>query len=138
MDCLGRIIDNRGIHADVNKITQILEWRSPRSYHDVQQFLGLIQYLQYFLPNIPMFTKPLLPMIQNGHEFVWHPIHKKVFQYPLDHPSTTSEHRDDLNVAGILGSLSTSLAQVLSNADSFLKSIREGYSEDSLFLKIKE
>ena len=42
IDCLGHIIDNKGIYADASKMTQILEWRTPRNYHNVQQFLGLI------------------------------------------------------------------------------------------------
>ena len=36
MDCLGHIIDDEGIHADATKMTQILEWRMPRNYHEVQ------------------------------------------------------------------------------------------------------
>ena len=80
MDCLGHIIDDQGIHADESKMAQIQEWRTPRSYHDVQRFLGLVQYLQHFLPNVAMFTAPLSSMTQNGHEFMWRPIHEKAFQ----------------------------------------------------------
>ena len=80
MDCLGHIIDDQGIHADESKMAQIQEWRTPRSYHDVQRFLGLVQYLQHFLPNVAMFTAPLSSMTQNDHEFMWRPIHEKAFQ----------------------------------------------------------
>lgn len=80
MDCLGHIIDDEGIHADANKMAQIQEWRTPRNYHEVQRFLGLVQYLQHFLPNVSAFTAPLSVMTQNGHEFMWRPIHEKSFQ----------------------------------------------------------
>ena len=80
MDCLGHIIDDQGIHADANKMTQIQEWRTPRNYHDVQRFLGLVQYIQHFLPNVSTFTAPLSSMTQNGHEFQWRPVHEKAFQ----------------------------------------------------------
>ena len=80
MDCLGHFIDDRGVHADTRKMTQIQEWWTPQNYHDVQQFLGLVQYLQHFLPNVATFTAPLSSMTQNGHEFMWRPIHEKVFQ----------------------------------------------------------
>jgi hypothetical protein len=80
MDCLGHIIDNEGIHADASKMAQIQEWRTPRNYHDVQRFLGLVQYLQHFLPNVATFTAPLSSMTQNGHEFMWRPVHEKAFQ----------------------------------------------------------
>ena len=79
MDCLGHIIDDHGIHADSSKMTQILNWRTPRSYHDIQRFLGLIQYIQHFMPNVSVFTAPLSAITRNGHEFMWRPIHDKCF-----------------------------------------------------------
>jgi len=79
MDCLGHIIDDKGIHADESKMAQIADWRTPRSYHDVQRFLGLIQYLQHFMPNVSAFTGPLSSMTKNGHDFMWRPIHDKCF-----------------------------------------------------------
>jgi hypothetical protein len=45
MDCLGFFIDNEGIHLDPSKIDKITSWRMPRSYHDVQKFVGMIQYI---------------------------------------------------------------------------------------------
>ena len=79
MDCLGHIIDDQGIHADVSKMAQIQSWRTPRSYHDVQRFLGLVQYIQHFMPNASVFTAPLSAITRNGHEFMWRPIHEKCF-----------------------------------------------------------
>ena len=79
MDCLGHIIDNQGIHAGSSKMTQILNWRTPQSYHDVQRFLGLVQYIQHFMPNVSVFMAPLLVITRNGHEFRWRPIHDNCF-----------------------------------------------------------
>ena len=79
MDCLGHIIDDQGIHADSSKMIQILNWRTPRSYNDVQRFLGLVQYIQHFMPNVSIFTAPLSAITRNGHEFMWRPIHEKCF-----------------------------------------------------------
>ena len=79
MDCLGHIIDDHGIHADSSKMVQIMNWRTPRSYQDVQRFLGLVQYIQHFMPNVSVFTAPLSGITRNGHEFMWRPIHEKCF-----------------------------------------------------------
>lgn len=79
MDCLGHIIDDQGIHADSSKMALIQNWRTPRSYHDVQRFLGLVQYIQHFMPNVSVFTAPLSAITRNGHEFTWRPIHEKCF-----------------------------------------------------------
>jgi len=78
MDCQGHIIDNKGIHANADKMALIREWRTPRSYHDIQQFLGLVQYLQHFMPNISAFMGPLSSMTKNA--FLWKPLHKKCFE----------------------------------------------------------
>ncbi|KIJ37117.1 hypothetical protein M422DRAFT_112343, partial [Sphaerobolus stellatus SS14] len=32
MDCLGHVIDDQGIHADTDKLYQIHNWHTPRSY----------------------------------------------------------------------------------------------------------
>ena len=79
MDCLGHIIDDQGIHADTSKMAQIQNWRTPRTYHDVQRFLGLVQYIQHFMPNVSAFMAPLSAITKNGHEFTWRPIHEKCF-----------------------------------------------------------
>jgi hypothetical protein len=71
MDCLGFIIDDEGIHIDPSKIDKISEWRTPRSYHDIQKFNGVIQYIAQFLPNITDLTSPLTGMCSNHRDFVW-------------------------------------------------------------------
>ena len=34
-DCLGHLIDWRGVHADRDKMSQIHNWRTPRSLNEV-------------------------------------------------------------------------------------------------------
>jgi len=79
MDCLGHIIDRDGIHVDEDKLTCIRDWRIPRNYNDLQWFVGLVNYIGSFLPNIMAYTGPLLSMTQNGALFIWHPIHQQCF-----------------------------------------------------------
>lgn len=52
MDCMGHVIDDRGLHADADKLAKIREWRQPRNYNDVQKFLGLVNYVAHFLPDV--------------------------------------------------------------------------------------
>jgi RNase H-like domain found in reverse transcriptase/Reverse transcriptase (RNA-dependent DNA polymerase) len=77
MDCLGHLIDDRGIHADSNKMARVHEWRTPRNKHNVQRFLGLVQYLAHFMPDVSAYTGPLAAIQKNGHPFLWRPIHQK-------------------------------------------------------------
>ena len=56
VDCLGHVIDNNGIHAESDKMQRIQEWRTPWNYNEVQKFLGLVQYLAQFMPDITAYT----------------------------------------------------------------------------------
>ena len=57
-NCLGHVIDNNGIHAELDKMRQIREWRIPWNYNEVQKFLGLVQYLALYTPDITAYTTP--------------------------------------------------------------------------------
>jgi Reverse transcriptase (RNA-dependent DNA polymerase) len=59
MDCLGHRVDGRGVHADSDKMARICDWRTPRNHKDVQRFLGLVQYLAHFMPDVTAYTSPL-------------------------------------------------------------------------------
>ena len=80
VDCLGHIIDKEGIHVDTDKVARIREWRNPRNYNDIQRFVGLVNYIGNFLPDITSYTSPLLVMTQNGAPFHWRPLHQRCFE----------------------------------------------------------
>ncbi|GLB42649.1 putative DNA RNA polymerase [Lyophyllum shimeji] len=79
VDCLGHIIDDQGIHPDADKLARIRDWRTPRNYNDVQRFVGLVNYVGSFLPDVSAYTGPLMAMTQNGTPFYWRPIHQRCF-----------------------------------------------------------
>ena len=56
VDFLGHVIDDKGIHAESDKMQCIREWRTPQNYNEVQKFLGLVQYLAQFMPDIIVYT----------------------------------------------------------------------------------
>ena len=79
LECLGHIINDQGIHPDTDKLHRIREWRTPMTYHDVQRFVGLVNYVSNFLPDITTYTAPLQCMVKNGSPFFWRPIHQRCF-----------------------------------------------------------
>jgi Reverse transcriptase (RNA-dependent DNA polymerase) len=80
VDCLGHMIDDKGLHADADKMAKIREWNRPHNYNDVQRFLGLVQYLAHFLPDILAYMGPLVGMTQNRKVFCWRPLHETCFE----------------------------------------------------------
>jgi hypothetical protein len=79
VDCLGHVIDERGIHVVKDKVDSIRSWRVPQNFNDVQKFVGLVNYLAPFLPDVSTYTSPLLSIMQNGTPFHWHAIHQRCF-----------------------------------------------------------
>ena len=80
MDCLRHIIDNDGVHADTDKMSRIRNWRTPHNLNEVQKFVGLVEYLAQFMPDISVYTTPLTGIQRNGHPFQWRDIHETCFQ----------------------------------------------------------
>jgi hypothetical protein len=79
MDCLGHVIDDRGIHADADKMARIREWRTPRNIQDVQRLLGLVNYIATFMPDVSAYTGPIASLIRDK-TFNWRPIHDKCLE----------------------------------------------------------
>jgi hypothetical protein len=50
----GHKISQAGIKADDDKVSKILDWPTPKSASDVHAFLGLVCYLNAFLPSLTM------------------------------------------------------------------------------------
>ena len=77
---LGYVIDDNGIHTELDKMRRIREWRIPRNYNEVQKFLGLVQYLALYMPDIMAYTTLLSGSAQNNQTFQWTLLLDKCFQ----------------------------------------------------------
>jgi hypothetical protein len=80
IDCLGHVIDDKGPHADADKMAKIRNWNRLHNYNDMQRFLGLVQYLAHFLTDVTAYTGPLAAMTKNWAPFCWRPLHETCFQ----------------------------------------------------------
>jgi len=80
LDCLGHMINEHGVHTDTDKMARIRKWRKPRNLNKVQQFVGLVEYLAQFMPDVLAYTTPLMGIQRNGHPFLWREIDDQYFQ----------------------------------------------------------
>jgi hypothetical protein len=80
IDFLGHHISRRGVEADNGKVAKILEWPVPKSAKEVRQFLGLVRYLNAFLPKLAMQSEIL-------NRLTWKECDKKF-------PEWTQTHQD--------------------------------------------
>jgi hypothetical protein len=71
IDFLGHRISASGIEADASKAKRILDWPIPKSTNDVRSFLGLVRYLDQFLPSLAEHTRLLTPLTTKLSETEW-------------------------------------------------------------------
>ena len=62
----------------------IHSWRTPKSLNEVQQFVGLVEYLAQFMPEVLAHAMPLTGIQRNGHPFKWREVHDQCFQMIKD------------------------------------------------------
>lgn len=58
VECLGHIVKPGSIYPMQDKLHEIKDWHTPQNLHDVQRFLGLVNYLRRHLPNLAKFSTP--------------------------------------------------------------------------------
>ena len=68
------------ISTDGNKTAMFRSLAPYTLFNNVQCFLGLVQYLVHYMPDINAYTTPLLGCIRNGCPFEWTPLLDKCFK----------------------------------------------------------
>ena len=70
MYVLGHIIDDEGLKASAEKIARIEAWTTPKNSKQLQEFLGVVNYISQFIPHLASITAPLTSLTRT-EEFVW-------------------------------------------------------------------
>lgn len=63
---LGHVISRAGLQADKSKVEKILNWPQPKTVSQVRGFLGVVQYLRKFIPQLAEQTAVLTPLTRKG------------------------------------------------------------------------
>ena len=70
-----------GVRPDPRKIDAIKNLPEPKSEALLQSFLGRVNYLSWFSPNIAKMMTNLRALLKKGTEFPWHPQHSTDFKH---------------------------------------------------------
>ncbi|GJP43588.1 hypothetical protein CLOM_g3032 [Closterium sp. NIES-68] len=71
MEFLGHVISTEGIRIDPKKLWAIQEWKPPTNLQQPQSFLGFVNYVRRFIPNMAGLTGPLIDLLQKGIFYEW-------------------------------------------------------------------
>jgi len=76
---LGHIFSVKGIQIDKNKIKAIENMVEPKNKKDLERFLGMMTYVQKFVPNISQLAEPLRELLKKECNWYWGETQIKVF-----------------------------------------------------------
>jgi len=68
---LGHKLSKDGISLDENKLTAIANMKAPHDKKSLERFLGLINYVSKFIPNVSDKTAPLRAILKKHADFQW-------------------------------------------------------------------
>jgi hypothetical protein len=69
-----------GIKVDPSRVEGILKIGISRSKKEVQSFLGKVNFLRRFIPNLAEIIKHITNMLKKGNEIKWVPKARKSFK----------------------------------------------------------
>ena len=68
---VGHVISNNGLKAKSSKIDAIIQMPEPSSRKELERFLGMVNYLGKFLPNLAAVTAPLCQLLKKENDWQW-------------------------------------------------------------------
>ena len=77
---LGHKITGEGIEADPAKTEAISQMAPPKNKQELQRFLGMINYIGKFIPNLADMTAPLRELLQKDRDFNLSVAHLEAFE----------------------------------------------------------
>jgi hypothetical protein len=61
---LGHTISHDGISVDPSKVQEVMDWKPPKSVHQIRSFLGLAGYYRRFIPDFSRIAKPMTKLLK--------------------------------------------------------------------------
>lgn len=68
---LGHIISAEGVAADPDKVESIVSARAPKNVAELRSFLGLVQFVGRYVPDLATVDAPLRQLCKKSVEFRW-------------------------------------------------------------------
>jgi hypothetical protein len=65
------VVSLAGISVDLSKVREVLEWKPPRTVHQVRSFLDLAGYYHRFILSFSKISKPITNLLQKEEKVVW-------------------------------------------------------------------
>ena len=77
----GHLISSTGIRPDPAKTAAIRDFLRPENIHDLRSFLGLVNQLGFFVPDLAQMTPHMRELLKKECTWHWLPEHEAEFEY---------------------------------------------------------
>lgn len=77
---VGHLLTADGLKPDPEKVRAIQEMPEPADKQAVMRFMGMVQYLAKFIPNLSEISAPLRSLLESKTQWHWEESQKKSFQ----------------------------------------------------------
>lgn len=93
---IGHILTASGITPIHDHLAAVREFRTPLTGEEVRSFLGLVNYVGKFIPNLATVSEPLRKLTQKGVTFEWGSDQQRAFDLLknglANHQTTTTSY----------------------------------------------
>ena len=76
---LGHCIDQQGIRVDPEKTAALCRMEPPKTVSDLRRFMGMVNQMGKFSPNIAQMSKPLRDLLSIKRAWLWGPEQDRAF-----------------------------------------------------------
>ena len=80
LDYLGYIVGEGGLKKDPTKVEAVVNMKTPENVSDLRRFLGMVNQMMKFLPNLAEKTKPLRDLLHKDVVWLWGPDQQIAFE----------------------------------------------------------
>ena len=77
---LGHLIGKDGIEADPSKVEAITQMEAPTNISELRRFLGMVNQMGKYLPNLAQTSKPLRDLLSKDTAWMWDSAQKDAFE----------------------------------------------------------
>ena len=77
---LGQLIDKQGIYPDPGKVSAVKNMKAPSNITELHRFLGMINQLGKFIPQLAEATKPLRELLSAKNQWLWSSSQQQAFK----------------------------------------------------------
>lgn len=142
VDFMGHTLSEKGILPMNDKVDAIQRFRNPANPKELRSFMGLVNYVGKFIPNLSTISAPLRKMMHKGSKFQWTEEERRSFEnvkkamsnpqhlayYSVHNPTSLVTDASDHGLGAVLMQHSGGKLRVVSYASKSLSKTEKKYS----------